>query len=898
VTRKRRLLWLYGISTAVVLLAIALAAPSLLSPHDGPDRVGDLVVGLTDDLAAVPPPDAPTPLFTASRLPFRHFPGTRTHRLPEDMGSGFAVADLDGDGLPDLFFANAGPMGAPSPPCEVWRNLGGMRFERVDTPLPSLMGMGVAAGDIEGDGDIDLFVTGYGGNALLVNEGGMRFADDTEEAGLRDGGFAAGAAWGDLDADGDLDLYVTRYVEFDESLPATPSRRGTLALPATLNPSAFPPVENRLYLNDGARFREVARERGVANAAGKSLGALLADLDGDGLQDIYVANDVSDNALYLGRREGPFHDATYPSCTSDWRGAMGLAAGDPDRDGDLDLFITHWQTEENTLFVQEEDFVFRDASLSTYLGPPGRGRVGWATDFADFDADGRPDLLVANGSTFERSDDATRLIAQPLQLFWNGGERFFDLAGRVPAMAEALAARGGVAADLDGDADIDWIVGVHGESPLLLRNDTPQGNHLLVEARGSAPNPFALGARVTVEIGGARQVASVGSQVSYLCTGPTLLHFGLGKAEKADRVTVRFPSGAVVERRDVPAGTRLVVREVDPRSLGPLMDRAGDAMDGGRTDEARAILSDVLRRDPEHAGALYRMALLSEPREALALLDRLARADPVSARGWLLRAQILSDPRRPGPDLDAALSAIGKARALNPDETGVALEEGRLRLRRGEPAAAAAILEAVDHNPRAAALAALAHLRAGNPGAAARLLGRPAGGALAVEEEGDTKAHRRGDRDLLARLLDFGRDERWTLRLLAADEAAGAGALEDATRPAPVSFEEAARWALAPPDRTSGPPPGTTGVARGDLDGDGDEDLVAACGGNDPATALPWWALRRDGEDFLPIRGSLPEPGFRALSIGVADLDADGRAEVLLRDETGRTWAASLEAGP
>jgi hypothetical protein len=945
VTAKRRRLLVWTAFSAAVLAGGTVLAANVLG-RTGPVSSEGRVPGVEDAWSSLPPADVPTPRFRAVPFGFRHFPGTRGHRLPEDMGSGFAVADFDGDGRLDVFCANLAPLGTAQPPCELWRNAGDLRFERVDTPLPSLAGMGVAAGDYDGDGRLDVYVTGYGRNVLLRNEGGMRFSDATERTRTGGGGFSAGACFGDADGDGDLDLYVARYVEYDEGVPASASRRGTLALPASLNPSTFPAAPNLLYLQEaGGVFREAAAEAGVANPAGKSLGAVFADLDADGRQDVYVVNDVSDNALYRGLGGGRFEDVTYPTCTADWRGAMGLAVGDPLGHGSLDLFITHWQTEENTLYAKAPDaFVYRDESLSTYLGPPGRGSVGWACDFADLDLDGRPDVWVVNGSTFEEPADTTRLVPQRLQLFWNGGERFHDLASRAgEALARPVVGRAGVVADLDGDGRPDWLVGVHGGEALLLRNETePVGRHLVVEARGAGANPFAYGARVTVEARGRVEARQVGTQVTYLCSGPPALHFGVGAVDRVDRVVVRFPSGRVVERRDVPAGTRLVVREVDARALGPLLDAVGDDLAAGRLDAARGRLREVLALDASHPDALYRLAQLVEPGEALALLDRLASVERETSRGALLRAQILSDPRRPAAmDLPRALESLRLARRVNPDETGVAFEEGRVLLLAGRPAEAAPVLERVRANPRAAALAALCRLRAGDPDGAARLLGRRPGAGPPHLDEGDTAAKRAGDRDVLARLLDFGADERWRLVRLPLDGARGTASFEDvdgdgrldarvgdravrlagldvlgaadvaprapAARPphAPYAFEQAAAFALDPPAAVAAAPPGTTAWVRADADGDGRADVIVACGADDPAAALPWWLLlAREEGGFRPVRGSLPEPGFRAASLAAADLDGDGRAEVLLagggflEGDVGGVWIATLRGSP
>lgn len=950
-TKKRRRLLQWSAFALAVLGAGTWAGLRLLRPAPAGPADG-LTAGVVDEAEEPVPASAPTPRFERLPVGFRHFapagrPGVRTHRLPEDMGSGIAVADLDGDGLEDLFFVQSGPLGTTPPPCELWRGRPGPRFERVDTPLPALHGLGVAVADAEGDGDLDLYVTGFGGNVLLRNDGGLRFTDVTGAAGVAGGGFSAGACWGDLDGDGDLDLYVARYVVDDPTVSREPVRRGSLALPASLSPSAFRPATNLLFLQEAPlRFREAAHERGVDNPTGRSLGAVIADLDGDGLQDVYVANDVSDNAYFRGRSGGTFEDATHASLTADPEGAMGLALGDWDRDGDLDLFITHWLTEGNLLLERTaHGLAFADVSLPTYLGPPGRGRVGWGCDFADLDDDGRPDLFVVNGSTFEVPTDRARLIPQRPQLFWNGGERFFDLVERAgPEVAAEAVARASVAADLDRDGRVDWVMGVHGGEPRVWRNVTEGvGRFLVVEPRGAGANPAALGAFVTVEAGGTRQAQQVGTRVSYLSSGPAALHFGLGTAERADRVRVRYPSGRVVERRDVPAGTRLVVPEADARALGSALDAVGDALHAGRLDEARAGLRAVLAEDPRHPGALYRLATLAEPAEALALLDRLAPVEPTSARGPLLRAKLLSDPRHPAVfDLAAASRALSRARAINPNETGVGLGEGRVLLLQGRREEAARVFESGTGNPRSIALAALCRLKLGDTAAATRLLGRPPGQGPPHAEEGDTALKKLGERDPIARLLDLGPDPAWRIVLLPLTGGAGercdltdvdadghldarvggravlleglvntgvrdvpAGPARAPGPPAPpYDLEAAARFALDPPALITSDPPGTTAAAEADADGDGDLDRFVVCGGDDPGAPLPWWLLLRVDGGWRPVRGALPVPGARAAALAAADLDGDGRAEVLLSGggaaagDTGPVWIAVWTGAP
>jgi tetratricopeptide (TPR) repeat protein len=867
----------YGLFAVLVLAACAWGGWALLQRSE--PEVEGFIPGVTNVNLRSVPAHAPKMRFTPSEITFDHFPGKRSHRLPEDMGSGAALEDFDGDGDLDLFCVNNGPMGEPAPACALFRNDGG-EFKRVEGDWPKLLGNGVAAGDYDGDSDFDLYVTGYKRTVLLRNDGNLRFTDVTEEMGVSDTGFGAGACWGDVDGDGDLDLYVCRYVEFDENAKPEVSQRGSASLPATLNPSTFPAQSNLLFIQEDGKFVERAKEAGVDNPEGKSLAALFVDFDADGNLDLYVANDVTDNVMFRGLGNGKFEDVSHASCTADWRGAMGLAVGDADSDADLDMFVTHWKPEENALYVQERGMFFKDDSMRTYLGPPGRGLVGWACDFVDFDGDGRPDLYVINGSTFERPESPLELVPMQAQLFWNSGERFYDLAPRSgPGWAEQYVGRGAVAGDVDGDRDIDLIVMRHSARPLLLRNETEGAGRMLeVRTFGSGSNPFAYGATVTVEVGKKKQTQVVGAKVSYLCSGPHLLSFGLDDAKQADRVIVRFASGKVVERRNVLARRPLDVKEVDARLLGPRMDAARDALVAGDDRKAVEELRALVELDPMHATALYLLAQLVPAEEAFALCDRLVRIEPMLPRGHLLRAKILADPLAPElMDLDAALAAIAKARQLNRDETGGALEEGRVLILQGKWNEAAAILEKISTNPRAAALAALCHFRLGDGDQARTMLRKKLPEApKGVTEEGDTAERRVDARDELARLLM----EAPSANLEPVDGAQSAPAPERRV------FEAARRFALSPPKRVDdGREIGT--VLKCDVDGDGDDDYVYASAGH-ALLPLPWWTFLRDEKgEFVPVRGPVPNPAYVASHVA-----RDGNAIVISDGKTAYrvTW--------
>jgi hypothetical protein len=538
----------------------------------------------------------------ASGLRFRHFHGRRSAQLPEDMGSGLAWGDYDGDGDPDLFLVNAsGPLLATkaeiaSSPAHarLFRNEGGGRFaDATDSAGLALrgLGMGAAWGDYDGDQDLDLFVTRYGTNLLFRNEGGGRFSDVSDGAGVsRFWGFWAGASWADYDRDGDLDLYVCGYVkyEWDKESAGKASLQFRSVVPFTLNPSSYAPERNLLLRNEGGAFREAAKDAGVDNPSGRSLSASWADFDSDGWPDLYVANDVSDNAMFHNLGDGRFRDISHSAWVADYRGAMGLAIGDWENDGDLDVFVTHWIAQENALYANETERMkvtpdaplrFVDQADITGLGQIALDVIGWGASFLDYDNDGRLDLFVANGSTFQQDSDPSLLVAMKDFLFWNAGEHGYHEVGASSGdvFARPNVGRGAAPADYDADGDLDLALVVHGGPARLLRNDG--GNRrgwLRVVLRsprrraaaeaGRRSTTFAVGARVVLSAGGTTQLREVGAGSSYLSQEPPgEVFFGLGEAASVDRLEVRWPSGLVESFQGLPIPSTIRLVEGRPR---------------------------------------------------------------------------------------------------------------------------------------------------------------------------------------------------------------------------------------------------------------------------------------------------------------------------------------------
>jgi len=517
-----------------------------------------------------------------------HGPGPRSRVLPEDTGSGLAWGDYDGDGDWDLYLVNmpgttirAGQPPGAEAANRLFRNEGGkfidVTFSAGVADVEGV-GMGASFADYDADGDVDLYVTNRGKNRLYRNQGDGRFEEVAEQAGVADPLWSLGAAWGDFDRDGWLDLYVCNYVQFDDADMAADLGAmeyeiiaGAHTVPFTLNPSSFDPQPNRLYRNLGdGRFEEVAASAGVDNPRGRSMAATFVDLDGDGWLDLYVNNDVSSNRLYrnlAGELDGAavptFEDRSALSGTADARGSMGLSVielggmlGEPD--GLPDLFITHWIAQENAFYLslrpEGQGLEYRDRIRHLHLGEISIDRVGWGSAMVDLDLDGRFDIAVANGSTQERADDPSRLIAEPLFLFWNDGSRFHDVApGAGESAASPHRARGLAAADFDGDGDIDLALSVNRGRPLLLRNETQTMNQSL-RIRLLGMDAVRFGARVEVRVAGKRQIRWWGADVSYLSGHAPELVFGLGPNPSAEQVSVHWADGSEISLHDVSAG--------------------------------------------------------------------------------------------------------------------------------------------------------------------------------------------------------------------------------------------------------------------------------------------------------------------------------------------------------
>lgn len=773
--RQRRVRWTVAFVLTAALGGGGFAYRLYRAERPAAYRPGEEDPDVTRTLARGIPPDAPAPRFVdvtreAGLDGFRSFAGARSSQLPEDMGSGAAWGDFDNDGDEDLFLVSAGgsldlpPAGKAA--SELHENHGDGTFRRVaDFPDTRILGMGASWGDYNGDGWLDLVVSGFNSLLLFRNDRG-RFVRDRSLPEPR--GFWTGVAWADFDRDGDLDLYVCGYVRYVESRAdrARASQQYGAAVPYTLNPASYQPERNLLFRNTGnGRFVEVAHELKVANPEGRSLSALWHDFDDDGWLDLYVANDISDNVLYR-NTGGRFADVSHAAWVADYRGAMGLAAGDWNGDGDDDLFITHWVAQENALYDSllrdgaRSAFRFVDAADSFGLGQIALPFVGWGAEFADLDADGWLDLAVANGSTLETDDTPKRLKPQTPFLFWNRrGEYFHDLAPLSPPLSQPRVARGLAVADYDQDGALDILMVVHGEGVRLLRNDMQKGHWIEIRLRDrvrrGTPTGLGEGARLVAEVGRAALRRSI-TGASYLSQSTRLAHFGLGSATSVDRLDVRWANGATATFTDLAADRRweIVEGEASPRLLPPTTSRPVEI--GEVTDDRRRVLEfwqahraamhamkvehdipqairlfeTALERNPSHEDARYYLgnclAIAGDVDGALAQFAELVRINRQSHRGHARWGTLRAITATSAADLAAAEEALRTAVALNPEETGALLALGEVALLRGDTRAAGERLTlACRSNPRAAGgffLRAYLAARNGDPPRARALL--------------------------------------------------------------------------------------------------------------------------------------------------------------------------------
>ena len=533
-----------------------------------------LLLLLACNQAASPPsPVQFTEVTVPAGLDFVHYNGAQgEYYYVETFGSGGAFFDHDGDGWLDLFLANgtylSGERPEPLPTSRLYTNRrdGSFADQTAATGLGhSGYGMGCAAGDYDEDGDQDLYLSCFGPNAMYRNDGG-RFAEVGAQLGVHDARWGVSTGFLDHDQDGDLDLFVVNYVDFSLTNNVV-CKQGRIR--SYCEPTSYEPTNSVLYRNEGRgeRFTDVSQNAGIT-LKGRGLGVVFTDYDQDGDTDIYVANDGMMNFLYK-NRGGLFVENGLQAggrYNGDGRAeaGMGVDAGDIDGDGNLDLIVTNFSRETNTLYHNNGQGRFEDITPRAGLAEPSYLPLGFGVCFLDYDHDMDLDLFVANGHVMDRiaEVDSSLSYAQPNQLLRNeAGRRFTDVSAQAGgALAVPNVGRAAIRGDYDNDGDLDLVVTTEAGPARLLRNDGGNQHHwLAVVLEGKAPRD-ALGARVTVEAGGVRQVRERHSGGSYLASHDPRLHFGLGENSRA-RVEVCWPDGQVQQVGEVAANQFLVVRQ-------------------------------------------------------------------------------------------------------------------------------------------------------------------------------------------------------------------------------------------------------------------------------------------------------------------------------------------------
>lgn len=507
-------------------------------------------------------------------LSFRHHHGgSGQFYMPETMGAGVVVFDYDGDGDSDVFYVDSGAMrgyqGEP-PRSVLLRNDGG-RFvdvtERSGIRVTSY-GMGATAGDVDGDSDLDLYVSAFGTDQFFRNDGDGTFTDATAKAGLGNPLWGTSAAFADTDSDGDLDLYVTNYVDFSyEKNPTCGNQR--LGLRSYCHPDVFKGLPDRFYRNRGdGTFEDATAAAGFAPDAGNGLGVVFGDLDWDGDQDLYVANDMTPAFLFENKGNGRFEEIGLLSGTalSDLgkpEAGMGVALGDIDGNGFQDLVKTHLDLQTNAVYSNQGSMVFIDARYTSKLAEPSMYMVGFGTVFADLDQDGDLDNVIANGHIIHNAElfGTGTTYRQRNQLFENTGKGIFREV-KDGGIDMVRSSRGLAAGDLDLDGDLDLVVTNSDDLSEVYENATsPAGGWLQVDLLGRGKNTAAIGARVDLEAGGRKQVREARTGSSYLSQSALTLHFGLGAATRADRLTIRWPDGKVQVLGSLPPNRRIVISQ-------------------------------------------------------------------------------------------------------------------------------------------------------------------------------------------------------------------------------------------------------------------------------------------------------------------------------------------------
>jgi hypothetical protein len=520
----------------------------------------------------------------SSGISFVHSSGRSPQKyLPESTGAGCAFFDYDNDGWMDIYLVNSGPCDFWNPPKPLrnalYRNNRDGTFTDVTekTGVPGGgYGMGVAAGDYNGDGFPDLYVTQYGRSILYRNNGDGTFTDVTAKAGVAAPGWASSAVWFDYDNDGRLDLFVCRFVDFSKlkhhvcNAPNIPALAG---INEYCYPRIFDPMSSWLFHNNGdGTFTDVSQQTGIAGNPGKAWGVVATDINNDGFLDLFVANDTTANFIFANRAGKHFEEIGFTAGVAYGEGGkarsgMGVDSADLDQDGWMDLFVTNLDHEFYGIYHNRHDETFEDIAAPSGIARATQTMSGWGVKFFDYDNDGNLDLLVANGHPDDLIDKINPGVtySEPMLLFQNTGAGLKNISAESgPLFSRQLSARGLALGDFDNDGSVDVLVSVNDGAPVLLRNNAGRQNHWLgVKLVGKKCNPDAIGAQITYQAGDLKRHQMKVGGGSYLSSHDPRMVLGLGKREKIDWLEVKWPmpGGATQRFTDLPINRYITIVE-------------------------------------------------------------------------------------------------------------------------------------------------------------------------------------------------------------------------------------------------------------------------------------------------------------------------------------------------
>jgi len=553
------------------------AAGQQPSPTPAPERTGRSYS--TGDLPKTPPPPGPQArspvtfnnVTAVSGVDFVHAAAKTTAKyLLETMGGGVAIFDYDNDGRMDLFFTNGAALkdsmskddlpdkSAP----KYWNRLFQQKpdgtFKDV-TERAGLKGagysMGAAAADYDNDGFVDLFVSGYKADRLYHNNGDGTFSDVTSKLLKINDGWSTSAGWFDYDRDGRLDLFIARYMDWNLEIGAMFCGGPTSALRAYCHPDNFKGAANiLLHQRSDGSFEDVSKSSGIADPSGKGLGVAFADFNNDGWTDVFVANDSVRQSLYRNKGDGTFEDiavisgAAYDEDGRTFAG-MGIDTADFDNDGYTDVFITTLSNEKYALYRNNGDLSFTYVTNTTGVGQITLLNAGWGARFVDVDNDGLRDLFVAQSHVLDTVEKSTAYLKykQPLLLMMNTGKGFVNVSATAgAALNTPIAARGAAFGDLNNDGQLDAVVSILDDAPVILRNAGTPHHWIGIELSGTKSNRNGIGARVTVtDVAGKKRIFDAGTAGSYLSSNDPRIVVGLGNVKAVRNIEVRWPSGRV-----------------------------------------------------------------------------------------------------------------------------------------------------------------------------------------------------------------------------------------------------------------------------------------------------------------------------------------------------------------